>query len=69
VHNEASISSPSGSLPADRQGQEGLLTMKKERGTCSERGMQDVFLSYKNACASRQGLFITDEKFDSIEMY
>jgi len=31
-------------------------------------GMQDVFLSYKNSCASRQGLFIGDEKFDSHEM-
>jgi len=31
-----------------------------------ERGMQDVFLSYKNSCASRQGLFIADEKFDNI---
>jgi hypothetical protein len=42
--------------------------LKKEKGTSSERGMQDVFLSYKNACASRQGLFIGDEKFDSHEM-
>ena len=30
----------------------------------SERGMQDVFLFHKNACASRQWLFIRDEKFD-----
>jgi hypothetical protein len=38
--------------------------MKTGRKLTAERGMQDVFLFHKNACASRQGLFICDEKFD-----
>ncbi len=46
----------------------GASLLKTEKRICSERGMQDVFLSYKNSCASRQGLFIGDEKFDSHEM-
>jgi len=29
-----------------------------------KRGMQDVFLFHKNACAFQQGLFIGDEKLD-----
>jgi hypothetical protein len=29
-----------------------------------KRGMQDVFLFHKSACAFQQGLFIGDEKLD-----